>query len=370
MLGIIMGTWTIALVTAIGWWVEQAVQDQFKTLSVNNLFVVPDGADSKIDTDDKSIVAESQYVTAVAWNTDSTFLVSNDNNTNIESYILQWVDENYFDIFNLSLGHGKYFADGDSVERVAVIGVDVVEDLFEYEDPRQALGEKMTIKSKKFTVIWVLDEIGVSFWPFSYDSTIYVPLWAAKRYLIKSNLTSGISAVIGDVENMEAAKQEITELLREEYNLKDDESDGFIMIDAGATIGIATEVAQILSFLLIGISIIILIVSGIGIMNVMFAWVAERTKEIWILKSIGASKKVIQSQFLMESIMITVISWLVWVFLAELIITLAIAYDAPITRSIGGDLLALWFACITGVLSWRYPAVRASNLDPVDALRS
>jgi putative ABC transport system permease protein len=147
----------------------------------------------------------------------------------------------------------------------------VVNDLLEFDDPRQALGEVLTIKSKKFTVIGVLDEVGVSFGPFSYDRTIYIPQAAAERYLIKSDDTSSVSAVVENVEDIDKAKEDITALLREEYNLSEDDSDGFIFIDAGATIGIATDVAKILSFLLLGISVIILIVSGIGIMNVMFA---------------------------------------------------------------------------------------------------
>ncbi len=370
MLGIVIGVWTIAMVTAVGSGVEQQVQDQFKTLSVNNLFVAPDGEDSKLTTEDVEIIEKSPYVTSVSANIDGSFLASNSLNSNTETFITQWVKENYFEQFNMEIDVGKLFEDGDSTERVAVLWVNIVEDLFELDDPRQVLGETITVKSKKFRVIWVLEEIGVSFGPFSYDNTIYLPLWATKRFLIKGDLTSALSMVIDDVENMDAAKDDISARLRQEYNLKDDDTDGFILIDAGATIGIATQVAKVLSFLLVGISIFILIVSGIGIMNVMFAGVAERTKEIWILKSIWATKKDIQSQFLIEAVLITFLSWLLGVILAEWVISLAIYFDAPISRSLWWDAMALLFACLTWILSGRYPAVRASNLDPVDALRT
>lgn len=369
MIGIVIGTMTIALVTAIWWGVEQAVEDQFKTLSVNNLFVAPDGEESDINTDDTSILLKSRYVTSASANIDGSFQVSNSLNTNVEKHIVQWVKENYFEQFNMELDVGKLFSDGDAVDKVAVIWVNVVEDLFEVDDSREVLWETVTIKSKKFRVIWVLKEVWVSFWPFSYDDTVYLPIWTTKRYLIKGNLTSALSMVIDDVTNMDAAKEEIWALLREEYNVKKDDTDGFLFIDAGATIGIATDVAKILSFLLVGISVIILIVSGIGIMNVMFAWVAERTKEIGILKSLWATQSEIKKQFLLESIMITILSGLVGVLLAELILTAAIYFEAPISRSLRWDLLALWFAIVTGVFSWRYPAARAAKMDPVDALR-
>ncbi len=369
MIGIVIGTMTIALVTAIWWGVEQAVEDQFKTLSVNNLFVAPDGEDSEINTDDTEILLKSKYVKSASANIDGSFQVSNSVNTNVEKHIVQWVKENYFEQFNMELDVGKLFPDGDVVDKVAVIWVNVADDLFEVDDPKDTLWETVTIKSKKFRVIGVLKEVWVSFWPFSYDDTVYLPIWTTKRYLIKGNLTSALSMVIDDVENMEAAKEEIWVLLRKEYNVKKDDTDWFLFIDAGATIGIATDVAKILSFLLVGISVIILIVSGIWIMNVMFAWVAERTKEIGILKSLWATQSEIKKQFLLESIMITILSWLVGVLLAEMILTVAIYFEAPISRSLRWDILALWFAIVTGVLSWRYPAARAAKMDPVDALR-
>lgn len=369
MIGIVIGTLTIALVIAIGGGVEEAVQDQFKTLSVNNLFVVPDGEESQLSVDERAIVAESEYVSEVSANMNSKFLVSNSVTDLAESYIIDGVKENYFKLFNLTLQEGKLFEDGDTVERVAVIWVDVMKDLLELEKPADAIGGFVTIKSKKFRIIGVLDEIGVSFGPFSYDSTIYVPLGAARRYLIKSNLTSAISAFVKDVEQMDAAEEDIRRLLVDEYNIKGDDNDWFTFINAGATIGIATQVAQVLSFLLVGISIIILIVSGIGIMNVMFAGVAERKKEIGILKSLGATQAQIKKQFLLESVMITLISGLLWILLAELIILLAVSFDAPISRSTMWDLLSLWFALVTWVFSGRYPAARAAKLDPVEALR-
>ncbi len=355
---------------AIGNGVEQQVQDQFKTLSVNNVFVAPDGEDSKLSSDDIDVVLQSPYVTSASVNIDGSFQASNSLNNTVETFITQWVKENYFNQFNMELDVWRIFEDGNTTERVAVLGVEVVEDLFEVEDPKLALWETVTIKSKKFRVIWVLKEVGVSFGPFSYDSTIYLPLWAMKRYLVKGDLTTALSAVIDNVENMEAAKEDISERLRETYNIKKDDTDWFILIDAGATIWIATDVAKVLSFLLLGISIFILIVSGIWIMNVMFAGVAERTKEIGILKSIWASKKHIQTQFLLESVLITLLSGSIWIILAEIIISLAIYFWAPFGRNLRGDLLALLFACGTWIISGRYPAVRASQLDPVDALRS
>ncbi len=369
MIGIVIGTMTIALVTAIWWGVEQAVEDLFKTVSVNTLFVFPDSSEeSEMNTDDVDILLRSTYVTRASASISRVYNVSNSLNTTIEKYSVDWIKENYFDQYNLEIDVWKLFLDGDAVDKVAVIWVNIAKDLLEVEDPREALGQTVTVKSKKFRVIGVLKEVWVSF-AFDYDDTIYLPIWTTKRYLIKGDLYPVLSLVVDDVENIEAAKEEITDLLRDEYKVKKGENEGFEIIDAGATIDLATDIANILSLLLLGISVIILIVSGIWIMNVMFAWVAERTKEIGILKSLWATQSEIKNQFLLESIIITVLSWLVWVLLAELILTVAIYFEAPISRSFRWDVLSLWFAVVTWVFSWRYPAARAAKMDPVDALR-
>jgi putative ABC transport system permease protein len=163
---------------------------------------------------------------------------------------------------------------------------------------------------------------------------------------------------------------ELVDLLRQSHNLKSSSPDDFKLKDQWAKVVSAQESAQTMSILLITVAIIVLIVSWIWIMNVMFAWVAERTKEIWILKSIWAKRNDILYQFLVESIILTLIAWLLWVFLGEIIIPLGNGIDwMMLIRSNYGDLLAFMFALLVWIFFWWYPAYIASKLDPVDALR-
>ena len=367
MIGIVIGVTTMALVSAMSSGLKQEIEDQFfKNLSVNSLYIFRDGQDSKLSTDDTEVIIKSPYVTSVTARMSESFMVSNSMNSTVKILNTIWVKDNYFASFFMELELGKYFDNGDSAEKVVVLWFSTIQELFEVEDPKQVIGETITIRSKKFRVIGVLEEI----WDSYEDNSLYIPLWASKRYLLDWNSYSTLITLIDDVKNIQAAEEDITIRLRDEYNIRDWDLDGFVFDSPWSMIESANEITSVVSLVLLGISIFNLLVSGIGIMNVMFAGVAERTKEIGILKSIGATKKDIQSQFLIEAVLITFLSWLIWVILAELIITVALYFDAPISRSLWGDAMALGFACLTGILSGWYPAVRASNLDPVDALRS
>ena len=370
MLGIVIGVMTTALVTVFGSAVENQVQDEFKNLNVNTLIMFPEGRDAKLSTNDEKILEQSPYVKSISADIGDFFLASNSLNTNVDTFYMRGVKESYFDLYNIELAAGWIFDESMSQDKLAVIWSKVFEDLFDADHPDQVIWESLTIDSKKYQVIWVLEEIWEWFGP-SFDDEIMLPIEAVTRFHIKYKKPS-FSLLINNVENMEAAKRDLTQRFRKQHKLIGNDPDGFRFFDAGGVITTYTQLTELISYLLLGISIFILIVSGVGIMNVMFAWVAERTKEIWILKSIGATKKDIQNQFVIEAVIITLLSGLMWVVLAEIIITIVTFIDLPITlvRSFWGDVLALSFAWVVGVVSGRYPAVRAADLDPVDALRS
>ncbi len=361
---------TTALVTVIGSGVEQKVQDEFKTLNVSTLFIFPDGKDPKLSTNDTKILEESPYVTSVSASIGEYFLVSNSLTTEVETYFTRGVKESYFEHHNVEVDVGDLISDGESTDKIAVIWSKVFEDLFDNDEISDALWETITLESKKYHVIWVLNEVWQNSGP-DFDDVIFLPIWTTRRYLIKDAIPA-FTVLIDAVENMNATKQDITKRLRKEHKLKENDPDGFRFFDGGEMITTYTELTAMVRFLLLAISVFILIVSGVGIMNVMFAGVAERTKEIWILKSIWATKKDIQSQFMTEAILITLFSGILGLVLAEVIITIAMQLDLPVTlsRSFWWDVMALGFACLTGVFAGWYPAVRASSLDPVDALRS
>jgi putative ABC transport system permease protein len=164
---------------------------------------------------------------------------------------------------------------------------------------------------------------------------------------------------------------ELTTILREAHRLKDSQADDFRLKDQWTKVTSAQDSATTMNLLLTLVAIIVLVVSWIWIMNVMFAWVAERTREIWILKSIWAKRSDILNQFLIESVVLSVIGWIVWVMIWEILIPVIDIYAGMTTiRSTMWMLLAFSFSVIVWVFFGYYPAYKASKLDPVDALRS
>jgi putative ABC transport system permease protein len=173
-----------------------------------------------------------------------------------------------------------------------------------------------------------------------------------------------------DIDTVSEAWRDIKRLLREKHKLWENDVDDFNIYESKGMIQAVNVITKALSFLIIWVAWIILIVSWIGIMNVMFAGVAEKTKDIWISRAIGAKKKDILLQFLLESIILTLFWGLIWVFLAEsLIMTVNIFSDVQLIRSNGWDIFALSFALVIWVFFGIYPAKKATKLDVVESLK-
>ncbi len=372
MLGIIIGVSTVIAVFAIGQGAQNAVDEQFAGLSAKSIIVMQTGGrsvSSKLSINDVRIIKEeSKYIESATGILQGSSAVSY--GLIDGSYTVVGTDLDFFTISKLELSSGRIFTDEEKKDRVAILGSDVYEKYYsEGEDP---LGTSITVGGKKLEVIGVFKETGGNLGRLSKDESIYIPY----ETVASAILGSGGSQIMltleaRSIDNVSLAVEEITEILREEHGLKATAEDDFRIFDAGSMVSAAQESATLMSTILTLVAAITLLVSGIGIMNVMFVTVAERTKEIGIAKAIGGKQGDILTQFLLESIILSMLGGVIGVILGQIAIPIITKLNImAMTSSVMGPVLGFSFSVLVGITFGFYPALKASRLDPVDALRS
>lgn len=378
MLGIIIGVSTVIAVFAIGKGAQQVVDDQFQGLSANSLIIMSSrgrgstGSSNLKATDAQVIKENAEHIaeatSVVRGNATVTYAKESENIS------ILGIDAGYFEIANYDLQKGEAISEEDISGRskVVVIGVNVVGTLFnDGEDP---VGQAITINRKSYEVIGTLNEVGSSFGPSSPDDSIFAPYTTAEASILGNNAFIMLSLTVDDVNNVEAATEEVTAILRDEHRLKSSQEDDFRVMNAGSMVGTAQEAASLMTVLLTAIAAITLLVSGIGIMNVMFVTVAERTKEIGIAKAIGGKQTDILGQFLLESVILSMIGGTIGVTIGNGLIYISnntgLAELIKLVPSLTGIVIGFGFSVAVGIIFGFYPALKASRLDPVDALRS
>lgn len=270
----------------------------------------------------------------------------------------------YVDITNLELLFGQFFTDIDNedLERVAVLGYDAATSIF--DNIYDAYGSMININSKKYTVIGVLTETGSTASNITLDSAIFVPYNTTVKYVLGSNnATPKIIAIAEDVNEMETTISDIETLLTELYP-----KGSFTVADAGSQVTASQKSANTMSILLIAVASVVFVVGGIGIMNVLFVSVKERTREIGILKALGSSRKDILLQFLLEANFISILGGIVGVMAGYLIMPFVRLSGMSVVASNSAALIALFFAIFTGTVFGFYPAWQAACLKPIEAL--
>jgi putative ABC transport system permease protein len=263
-------------------------------------------------------------------------------------------------------------ADLDDETRVAVLGWKVYADLFSADD--YPLGQTITIDGIHFEVVGVLEQQGGF---GNEDDSIYVPLSTAQARLFPQRTLSGerpvaaIFASVADETQVDAALTQIAETLRERHDLAPDDEDDFQITSQQAILDMAGEITAVLTIFLGAIAGISLLVGGIGIMNIMLVSVTERTREVGIRKAVGATRRDILLQFLLEAIVLSFLGGLLGIALgvasANLIGNLSPDLATKVTS--GTLALAAGVASAIGLIFGVYPAMRAANLRPIEALR-
>ncbi|HCC07525.1 MAG TPA: macrolide ABC transporter permease [Clostridiales bacterium] len=369
-LGIIVGAITIIFVLGIGRKSTLDIEEQYKNLNVKMINVMQMGGRMFGGSNTKQIrfskedatylMQDSEYLDDV-----ETMLTENASityNKDTASYSLYGVMNKYAEMNNYEMQYGEFISEENDTnkEKVVVLGYDTAEYFFG-ENFEDITGTYITLGGKKFQIIGVLTRRGET----TIDEVVYVPYETCKKYLVGSR--GGMTRIIAfatDVKFVEQAKEEILTKLGENYDVNT-----INVRDAGSRVTSAIESANTMTLMLMSIAVIVLIVGGIGIMNVLLVSVRERTKEIGILKAIGTRKKDILSIFMIEAIFISVGGAAIGVAISMILVPILSGFGVGVVNSTDDFLIAIAFSLITGVFFGYYPAKKASDLKPIDALR-
>ncbi|WP_166238613.1 ABC transporter permease [Paenibacillus turpanensis] len=366
MLGVIIGVASVVTLVAIGQGTSEQIEKQYENMGTNlivaNLF--GNGRATQLDYDELMELELLPEIGAMA----PTVTKSNSNvkyDRTTEAFTMIGTNDRYIDIVKAEIDSGRFIVPADNEYRnpVAVLGSGTAETLFGQEDP---VGKEVNIDGIVFTIIGKLKEKGSSLGGASVDDSVVVPLETARRaYKLGTIRTTYIEAQ--DTTTISQAESTITQYLTAKFK----SSNGFRITNQEELISSRQEASATLTNQLISVACISLLVGGIGIMNIMLVTVSERTREIGIRKSIGAKRRHILSQFLMEATVISGLGGLLGLLLG---IGAALSWpflnpEQPTKLSLEFGLYAFAFSVIVGIVFGIYPANKASRLKPIDALR-
>jgi len=382
MLGIIIGVSAVIAMIAVGSGAKARIAEQIASMGSNLLIVLSGSSTSggirfgtgtvpTLTADDaKAILAEIPAVKYVAPNLTGVAQVVFGNQN--WSTIINGTFPEVLEIRNWSLASGRPFTqqDIDGATKVCLLGKTVAENLFGGIDP---IGQIVRIKKVPFTVVGVLASKGQSTYGTDQDDTIFVPLTTAQKRLFGMQFPGMVRAIAVQAREPEVMKEvesQITALLRQRHRIQPNQENDFSVRNLTEVMSSAEQSASVMSLLLGAIASISLIVGGIGIMNIMLVSVTERTREIGIRMAVGAKGRDILLQFLIESLVLSLIGGAmgIGIGIAGTFI-LSTFTQWPTLFSIQAVLLAFLFSGSVGVFFGFYPARKASLLNPIEALR-
>ncbi len=380
MLGIIIGVAAVITMLAIGQGSKKSIQAQISEMGSNMIMIHPGGdmrGGVRLDADDmeslklkdlEDIRSKTGFLSYVSPSVNSAGqAIYGANNTPTTVY---GVNQDYLEIRRYRLQDGVMFTDQDirTAAKVCLVGKTVVDELF--PEGQNPIGKVIRFGTIPLKITGVLESKGYNSMGMDQDDLILAPYTTVqKRILAITHLQEIVCSAVTE-DYTEEAIDEITMILRDNHRLKEGEDDDFSIRSQQELSSMMTSTTDMMTVLLAAVAGISLLVGGIGIMNIMYVSVTERTREIGLRMSIGARGKDILAQFLIESVLISVTGGLIGVVTgvgAALLVNMLAAY--PIDIRLWSVVLSFAVCTVTGVFFGWYPAGKAAGLDPIEALR-
>lgn len=380
MLGIIIGVASVITMLAIGQGSKNSIKAQISEMGSNMIMIHPGnmqrgGVRQSADdmqtlevADYETIRDQAAYISAISPQVNSGGQFINGNN-NYPSTIYG-ITSDYLDIRKVKVKEGAMFTEQDikSAAKVCLLGKTVIDNLFPNgEDP---VGKIVRFNKIPFTVVGTLEEKGTNSMGMDQDDVVLAPYTTIMKRVLAIDYIQGLFASALDEDFTDEAIDEITAILREQHRLKEDADDDFTIRSQQELSEMMNSTSDMMTVLLACIAGISLLVGGIGIMNIMYVSVTERTREIGLRMSIGARGIDILSQFLIEAVIISVTGGVIGVVvgvLASWLVNLIAHW--PVYIQIYSVILSFAVCTVTGIFFGWYPAQKAANLDPIEAIR-
>lgn len=370
MLGIIIGIASVITIISLGSGSTASIVDEISSFGATIVTVSPgrsqrgpgqsSGSVNTLTVSDAESLLDVENVVNVSGMISKSASVTA--NGEITSSSVKGVTQDYSDMYDLNISYGSFFDENDvlGVTRNVVLGDEVVLDLFGEDAEELVIGEVVRLDARIFHIVGIVDD----------SSEVFIPLTTAQKVMFGQTNLDSIAVEIVDVDSVEQATSDIEAqmMLLHETELEADAD--FSVRSSQAMTESISSVTGTLTAVISGIAAISLLVGGIGIMNIMLVTVTERTKEIGLLKAIGAKRKDILTQFLIESVVLTLFGGGIGMGLG-----IVLAYfgssmlSIPFIVSLNSVLLAMGVSTFIGVVFGWYPANQAAKLNPIDALR-